>query len=166
MIPATVCDVHFSESKNEYAVVLKEIAGKSTVRILIGESEARAIRQELHATAYSPTTHDVLKNIMDIYHAKIVKVLINQLKDTAFYATITLQAGETRTSIYAQPGDAIALALKTHASIFVGGDALNFENEGHVKELERQLYMAVALENYERAAELRDELYRIKNQKH
>lgn len=166
MIPATVCDVHFSESKNEYAVVLKEIAGKSTVTILISESEACAIRQELQSKYFTPTAHDVLKAIMDLHHAKIVKVLINQLKDTAFYATITLQAGGTRTSIYAQPGDAIALALKMHASIFVGGDALNFENEGHVKELERQLYMAVALENYERAAELRDELYRIKNQKH
>jgi len=66
-----------------------------------------------------PLTHDLFKNILDISHCKVVKVVISDLIDNTFYAKIFLQNREGNYQVDARPSDAIAMALHCDSPIFV-----------------------------------------------
>jgi len=64
-------------------------------------------------------THDLIKNILESLDARVVKVVVNDLRENTFYAVLHLQLGSAEITVDSRPSDAIALALRVGASIFV-----------------------------------------------
>jgi uncharacterized protein len=106
-------------------VVLKDVASDLVLPIWVGVFEANAIALELEKTATPrPMTHDLLRNIARGLGAKVSKVVVSDLIEDTFYATIWMrQAGETVT-LDARPSDAIALALRWDCPIYVATKVL------------------------------------------
>ncbi len=101
-------------------VILKDAEGKNTVPIWIGLMEASAIATEMEKIQLSrPMTHDLMRNILESLEAKVVKIVVNDLKDNTFYALIHIMVGSQEIVIDSRPSDAIALALRTDSPILV-----------------------------------------------
>jgi bifunctional DNase/RNase len=64
-------------------------------------------------------THDLIKNILEAIDARVLKVVVTDLKENTFFAVIHLQVGETEHTVDSRPSDAIALALRVAAPIYV-----------------------------------------------
>lgn len=107
-------------------IILKDPNSESVLPIWVGLFEANAIALQLeNVSTPRPMTHDLLNNILNRLDAKITRVTITDLKDNTFYAVIlmTLRGGEV--SIDSRPSDAIALALRADAPIFVEEDVIS-----------------------------------------
>ncbi len=101
-------------------VILKDAEGKNAVPIWIGLMEASAIATELEKIQLSrPMTHDLMRNILESLDAKVVKIVVNDLRDNTFYALIHIMVGSQEIVIDSRPSDAIALALRTSSPILV-----------------------------------------------
>ena len=101
-------------------VVLRDKEGERVLPIWVGIFEANAIALQIENVATPrPMTHDLLRNIIRDMNGTVEKVVVSDLKDTTFYALIYLQMGGEVVAIDARPSDAIALALRTQAPIFV-----------------------------------------------
>jgi bifunctional DNase/RNase len=70
-------------------------------------------------TTPRPMTHDLIRNILDGVKAKVSRIVVNDLRDNTFYAVIFLAINGTEVAIDSRPSDAIALALRVKAPIFV-----------------------------------------------
>jgi uncharacterized protein len=101
-------------------VLLEALQGERLMPIWVGMFEARAIAMEMEKVAPPrPMTHDLMKNILDGVKAQVTNIVITDLKDNTFYAHIALTTGGTSLQLDARPSDAIALALRVKAPIFV-----------------------------------------------
>lgn len=102
-------------------VILRDPSGKNALPIWIGLTEASAIAMELEKVQLSrPMTHDLIKNILTTLHVKVIRIVVSDLKDNTFYASIHLDLGGGAEQIIdSRPSDAIALALRTSSPIFV-----------------------------------------------
>jgi bifunctional DNase/RNase len=115
---------------NSPIVILKEIEGEETLPIWIGLLEATAIASEIEGVKFSrPMTHDLLKNVMEKMDIQVKKVEICDLKDNTYYAFIHLTKNGKTLTIDSRPSDAIALALRTEAPIFVSDEVLEKSKE-------------------------------------
>jgi bifunctional DNase/RNase len=94
--------------------------GNKFLPIWIGHPEAAAILMKLQgAPTPRPMTHDLLRNMIAELDARVIRVVINDLRDSTFFAQIRVITGEKTLELDARPSDAIALALRTEAPIFV-----------------------------------------------
>jgi uncharacterized protein len=101
-------------------VVLRDKDGDRVLPIWVGIFEANAIALQIENIATPrPMTHDLLRNVVRDLNGEVEKVVVSDLKDTTFYALIHLRVGGEAVAIDARPSDAIALALRAHAPIFV-----------------------------------------------
>ena len=101
-------------------VLLEEVRGARVMPIWVGAFEARAIALEMEKVVPPrPMTHDLIKNILDGVKAEVANIMITDLKDNTFYARIALNTGGTSLQIDARPSDAIALAQRANAPIYV-----------------------------------------------
>jgi hypothetical protein len=106
-------------------IILKEVGGEQTLPIWIGLLEATAIASQIAGVKSSrPMTHDLLKNIIDKADVKVNRIEICDLRDNTYYATIHLTHRGKTIAIDSRPSDAIALALRTQAPIFVADEVL------------------------------------------
>jgi len=111
---------------NSPIVILKEIDGERTLPIWIGLLEATAIASELEGIKFSrPMTHDLLKSVMDMIDVEVNKVEVCDLKNNTYYALIHMTHRGKEISIDARPSDALALALRVNAPIFVAEDVIS-----------------------------------------
>ena len=206
MVEMEVVGVTPEQQTNRPLVWLKdkEQPPRIFLPIAIGPFEANAICMELYnEPPPRPITYDLLKSILEGLDAKVVKIYINALKEDTFYAEITLEFNGTQIEIDSRPSDAIALALRVGASIYVSEEVLakagvvpmekqaeaersidilsehppeSFESvqvdspeesdtpdgvQQKVALLKARLREAVAREEYEQAALIRDEIGRI-----
>jgi uncharacterized protein len=180
-----------------YAIILKEIGGERRLPIIIGQFEAQAIALELEGIKPPrPLTHDLLKNIIEALGYSVESIVVYDLKDSTFYAKIKFDI-PTVEDMDARPSDAIAIALKFGAPIYVATNImeeigfipeyddkdddqkddpgnLNSGNqkqeskdnepettEKKLKQLKIDLDAAVSMEDYEKAAFLRDEIKKL-----
>jgi len=121
----TISSINMDPVTNSPIIILEEIEGKQTLPIWVGLLEATAIASEIEGVRFSrPMTHDLLKNIMDKVDIKIKKIEICDLRDNTYYAVIHLTNRGEPLSIDSRPSDAIALALRTEAPIFVSDEVL------------------------------------------
>jgi uncharacterized protein len=105
---------------NSPIMILKDLEGDKTVPIWIGLLEATAIASELENIKFSrPMTHDLMKNLMDQLGVKLAKVEICDLRDNTFFALMYMILQGKEFSVDARPSDAIALALRAEAPIYV-----------------------------------------------
>lgn len=113
------------DHRQQKVVLLKDVEGHKILPIWIGPSEARAIALELEGAAPPrPLPHDLLLSTLSLTRTSVMRIVINDLMDDTFYATIELDTPQGVKMIDARPSDAIALAVRAKCPIFVAGAAL------------------------------------------
>jgi uncharacterized protein len=106
-------------------VVLESIADKKTLPIWIDVPEARAIALELeHVSLPRPPTHDLIRSLLQSLGATLQRVTITELRGSTYFATLSLFVKEKAVQIDSRPSDAIAIALRMKAPIFVSTQVL------------------------------------------
>ncbi|MEC4668936.1 MAG: bifunctional nuclease family protein [Nitrospirota bacterium] len=115
----------FDPYNNTFIVLLRDEEQAEMLPIWVGKPEASAISFALEGvTAPRPMTHDLMKSILDAVHAKVISVVISDLKENTYYAKVHLSYEDSEYAIDSRPSDAIALALRTKAPIFANEDVL------------------------------------------
>ena len=105
---------------NTPIVILKDLEEKKAIPIWIGIFEASAIATEIEKITFSrPMTHDLLNEIVKLLNTEVVRVEIHDLRNNTFFANIHLMRDGTQIIVDARPSDAIAIALRAGAPIFV-----------------------------------------------
>jgi bifunctional DNase/RNase len=130
LVAMTIKGLMLDPQSNSPIVVLKDDEEKFFLPIWVGIFEANAIALQLeNITTPRPMTHDLLRNMIEELHARVTRIVINDLRDATFFAQIRLvvaQGGGDRTlEVDARPSDAIALALRTEAPIYVAQSVLD-----------------------------------------
>ena len=105
---------------NTPIVILRDKEGQKVLPIWVGVFEANAIALQIENIATPrPMTHDLLRNVIHDLKAEVQKIVVCDLQENTFYALIYLELNGGTVAIDARPSDAIALALRTRAPIFV-----------------------------------------------
>lgn len=178
-------------SGGAYALVLGEIEGNRRLPIIIGAFEAQAIALELEKIQPPrPMTHDLLRDTFDAVGGEVLDVVIDELRDGTFFAKIRYINGGEEGQLDARPSDAVALAVRVDAPIFVAPGVLDeagipTDEEGvsalasseepeeeapapasmsRMERMEQMLAKAIKEEDYERAAQLRDQIAQLKGE--
>src|SRR5215472_14612216 len=116
-------------------VLLKTAEGNKFLPIWIGHPEAAAILMKLQSQAPPrPMTHDLVTDMLDQLGAQVVRITVTELRENTFYAQITVQQDGSEIDVDSRPSDAIALAVRAEAPIFVADEvidesAIEFEGE-------------------------------------
>jgi bifunctional DNase/RNase len=110
---------------NMALVILRDLEGTKALPIWVGIQEANAIALEIEQVPTPrPMTHDLIKNILEGMKATVTRIVVNDLKDSTFYATIFLSLNGQEVHIDSRPSDAIAVALRVKAPIYVTLDVI------------------------------------------
>lgn len=178
---------HSVTQSHNYAVVLGEKEGRRRLPIVIGGFEAQAIAVAMERmTPNRPLTHDLFKDALKHFDIEVREVIINNLLDGIFYARLICERQGEMAEIDSRTSDALALAVRFKCPIytyeFIIDSAGVWENEDEEAasrtssadklvedappgldemsqaELDRALRDALAQEDYEKAAEIRDEM--------
>lgn len=173
-----------------YAILLKELDGNRRLPIIIGAFEAQAIALEIEGIKPPrPLTHDLLKQITENLGATVVEVIVDELRENTFYAKVILEVAGLSQEVDARPSDAIALAVRTGAPIYVANSVMEaaafvpseeaekegianlvpeeekskkpLTKEAKLAVLQNKLREAIDSEEYERAAKIRDDIKRL-----
>ena len=200
MTEMEVIAVQLEPNSNHPLVWLKDKDQKVFLPIAIGNFEAIAISIALYdEPPPRPIAYDLLCAIMDGFDVRVEQVLVSALRDETFFAEITLVRDGESIVIDSRPSDALALALRVDAPVFVADQVIEeagllvemqdvplegveqiaavvasaAEDESaeeapdrmtqHIAALKARLQEAVALEEYEEAARLRDEIGRLEH---
>ena len=127
--------VSFDVIGKQPIVLLRTVEGNKFLPIWIGHPEAAAILIKLQGTELPrPMTHDLLTSIIGSFHAEVTRITVTELKESTFYATLTLNKDGAEIEIDSRPSDALALAVRTEAPIFaatelIDENAIEFERE-------------------------------------
>ncbi len=101
-------------------IILRDRDGQRVLPIWVGIFEANAIALQMENIATPrPMTHDLLRNVIQDLSGTVRKIVVSDLKDNTFYALIYVETPTETVAVDARPSDAIALALRTQAPIFV-----------------------------------------------
>lgn len=175
-------------SGGAYALVLGEINGNRRLPIIIGAFEAQAIALELEKIQPPrPMTHDLLRDAFNDMGGEVLDVVIDELREGTFFAKIRYVHDGEEGQLDSRPSDAVALAVRVDAPIYVAPPVLEEagiptddesvstltnatapEEEAsltRVERMEQQLDKAIQEEDYEKAARLRDEIAQIKGKR-
>ncbi len=111
--------VSFDMVGKQPIVLLKTADGNKFLPIWIGHSEAAAILMKLQgASTPRPMTHDLLTDMLSQLEARVIRITVTELRDSTFYASITIQQDGSELEVDSRPSDAIALAVRAEAPIF------------------------------------------------
>ncbi|VAX20777.1 hypothetical protein MNBD_NITROSPINAE02-275 [hydrothermal vent metagenome] len=120
MVEMKVDGLVFDPQTNTPIIILKDTEGDKALPIWVGYPEATAIALEIEKVETPrPMTHDLIKNLLDGVDAEVNHILVNDLKNNTFYAVISLQINGAPVDVDSRPSDAIAVALRVKAPIFV-----------------------------------------------
>jgi uncharacterized protein len=101
-------------------IVLREMEGQRVLPIWVGVFEANAIALQVeNVQTPRPMTHDLLKTVIDQLGGRVERIVVCELKENTFYATLHVLSAKGLLEVDARPSDAIALALRSGARIFV-----------------------------------------------
>lgn len=110
----------FDPRSSMYILLLKEIDGEGTLPIWIGKPEADSIALALGGVITPrPLTHDLIKNLLGSIKIRITRVVVTEILDNTYYALIYLTDGKREIPVDSRPSDAVAIALRVNAPIFV-----------------------------------------------
>lgn len=125
----------FDPRSGMYILLLQQIGGEETLPIWIGKPEADSIALALgKVITPRPLTHDLIKNILDELDIKITKIVITDLIDNTYYALIHTFDGVREKTIDSRPSDAVAIALRVQAPIFVEEDIFELRKADELEE--------------------------------
>jgi bifunctional DNase/RNase len=124
-IEMTIKGLMIDPITNMPIIVLRDQEGQRILPIWVGVFEANAIALQIeNVQTPRPMTHDLLKNVIADLNASVERIIVCDLKENTFYATIQLRSTAGTVVIDARPSDAIALALRTSSPIFVEEDVI------------------------------------------
>lgn len=178
--------------QHSFAIILGEVGGVRRLPIVIGAIEAQSILIALENTQPArPFTHDLLKNVLDIFDIVLKEIHIYKLYEGVFYANLICISNGYTYEIDSRTSDAIALAIRQNAPIFIDTEILdrvgivlpnqidelapnnpeeeyelqhsNRTQKMSLQELEQLLENALQNEDYEKAAKIRDEINKIQS---
>ncbi|HMA64671.1 MAG: bifunctional nuclease domain-containing protein [Fibrobacterota bacterium] len=183
MIPVEVVNSFLVSTGKEFVILLKSKVDERTLPISIGQLEAQSIAIALNNLPFPrPLTHDLFKNVLTEINCTLTSAIINDLTDETFYARLNIESNGVTKEIDSRPSDAIAMALRFNAPIFVDEKVMDAagvvvseqsddtepdEEENNAPELspletlQKQLEKAINEERYEDAAKIRDEINRM-----
>ena len=120
-----VVGIYLSSDRNYPVVLLREPGSDRFLPIWIGIFEANAIYLKMEGLSYPrPLTNDLLRMVIQGLKARVTKVVIDELRDSTYYAKVIIEKDNELLRIDARPSDSIALALGTDSPIFVSEDVL------------------------------------------
>jgi len=109
----------------QHVVLLRETDGTRVLPIFVGPCEAQAIARLVKKETFPrPLTHDLLAMLVEGLHAKVQRVVITELRDGTYYASLLLARGQEMLSVDARPSDSIAVALRAEAPLYVNEELL------------------------------------------
>ena len=107
-------------------VILRNADNQRVLPIWVGPVEANAIALQIeNVTPPRPMTHDLLKNLLTEFDARVQRVVITALRGNTFYAYLDIERQGTRVLVDARPSDALAVALRSRAPVFVDDAVLD-----------------------------------------
>lgn len=173
-IKVSVASISYSRLQQEiYLLVLAEEGGSMRIPIIVGAAEAQSIAIAMERlTPPRPMTHDLISHVCGSFDIQIVEVFIHRIEKGVFYTTMLMKRGDREVMIDARVSDAVAVALRENAPIYVANEVLSKagydaaqafekdttdEDEGDLErmsdaDLKARIEQAVAIENYEEAA--------------
>ncbi len=185
-----IAGLSYSQTRHgAYALILEEDGGNRRLPVIIGTSEAQSIAIQLEGLKpFRPLTHDLFVNIANSFHIEVIEVNIVKLEEGIFYSEIICKREHAKIKIDSRTSDAIAIALRFHAPIYVkesiidkagmmiDDDAEKQKSEPSKdkstekkdykdlsnKELNKMMQKAINNEDYETASKIRDELKKRK----
>jgi bifunctional DNase/RNase len=126
MIRVAIDSVRVSLMSQHRMVVLREMDGNRYLPIWIGPFEADSITIELQGVPMArPLTHDLMRSMLEELNVGVTYIFINDLRDDTFFARIILDVDNAPREIDSRPSDAIALAVRMHAPIFVAESVMD-----------------------------------------
>ncbi len=135
LVRMTVEGLLFDPRSSMYILLLKNAEGTATLPIWIGKPEADSIALALGKVATPrPLTHDLIKNLVYSLKMKITRIVVTEILDNTYYALIFLSDSKNELSIDSRPSDAIALALRVNAPIFVEESVLEKRSTDELEE--------------------------------
>jgi uncharacterized protein len=170
VIEVTVSEVTFSPSQGGYVVILREKDSERWLPIYIGPGEAQSIAVNLRGGQYQrPMTFDLVASLLRALEGRVRSAQITRLHDNTFFAEILLERPDGELiRLDARPSDAIPLALRLGLPVQVDDDVMEVAGqqgfpqmvalEERILQLESELEEAVAREDFEQAARLRDQI--------
>ena len=184
LIRLTIDRISYSQNTNgAYALLLNEKGGERKLPIVIGGFEAQsiAVALEKEIKPPRPLTHDLFKNFSDCFEINLKQVIIHKIVDGVFFSSLICVRDKIEEIIDSRTSDAIALAIRFNSPIFTyesvletagivlkpntkksvvkSSKAENFEfNKMSKNQIKKAIEIAVKNEDYELAAQLRDEL--------
>jgi bifunctional DNase/RNase len=121
----TIYGVSFDMVGKQPIVLLKTMEGSRFLPIWIGHPEAAAILMKLQGQPTPrPMTHDLVTDMLGELNATVTKIAVTELRENTFYAVITLQVNGSEIEIDSRPSDALALAVRADAPIFVSDQVI------------------------------------------
>ncbi|HKR97958.1 MAG TPA: bifunctional nuclease family protein [Candidatus Dormibacteraeota bacterium] len=156
LIEMTVDSIRVHMPTGQHVVILKEKSADRYLPIWIGINEANAIALKITGiTPERPITHDLLANILSAVDVTVDRVVVTSLSNEVFYARILASVDGRNLEIDSRPSDAIAVAVRVGAGIFVDHDVL--ERAGVIPEAEKESESEeLDPESQERLAKIRD----------
>lgn len=191
MIKVALSKIIFYPPSKGYALLLKEIGGERQIPIIVGVFEAQSIALAIEDVKMPrPMTHDLFVSVLREFKARISAVTVSDLVDGTFYAKIEIVLHDDKIlTIDARPSDAIALALRMKANIHVTEEVMQeagqylaakhkiskeysekddalpeIQNLDRLFDLQNHLQSAIDDENYELAAQLRDQINHLQQE--
>lgn len=120
MIEMIVAGIAIDAGSRNPIVLLRDASERRQLPIFVSPEQAKAISAGLEGEKMArPMTHDLMANMLEVWDIKLQRVVIHALKDNTFYAVITVGKGEQKKDLDARPSDAISLALRLNAPIWV-----------------------------------------------
>jgi uncharacterized protein len=128
MLEVRLTAVRVDMQSNTPVVLLQEVAGERSLPIFIGAPEATAIAYAVQKVEVPrPMTHDLMRDVVGALGATVSKVVVTEVHDGTYYALIHFERDGVPVVVSARPSDAIALAARTEAPIFVADELMDTE---------------------------------------
>jgi hypothetical protein len=125
----------FDPRSGMYILLLQQVDGNETLPIWIGKPEADSIALALgKVITPRPLTHDLIRNVFEGVKAKVTRIVITEIVDNTYYAFIQASNGNKEVSIDSRPSDAVAVALRVQAPIFVEDAVLEVRRADELEE--------------------------------
>lgn len=126
MVEVTIDSIRVSLMSQHRLVVLKDTTSERYLTIFIGAYEAEAITVKLQDVFVPrPLTHDLLRSVIETLGGEVERVIINDLRDDIYIATIIIDVDGQEVEVDSRPSDAIALAVRVDVPIFVAEDVMD-----------------------------------------
>ena len=139
MIEVVIDSIRVSLMSQQRIVILREINTERYLPIWIGVYEAEAITIALQEVEVSrPLTHDLLKNVFNVFNAHILRIEVTSLKDDTFYGNIIAEMNGQIINIDSRPSDALNLAVRAHVPIFVAKSVMDTAGVVPEKDLQQE----------------------------